>query len=90
MLIHSFTNIPLSFIQASVLGLSERQDESEHKYLILINNANSCLKVPNATRQARKMCYRGLALQHKKLSSVRLGFEVKGDVALERGQSPSG
>lgn len=33
---------------------------------------------------------RWMALQHKKLSSVRLGFEVKGDMALERGQSLSG
>lgn len=31
-----------------------------------------------------------MALQHKKLRSVRLGFEVKGDVALECVESLSG
>lgn len=37
-----------------------------------------------------KCVQRWMALQHKKLSNVRLGFEVKGDVALESGQSLSG
>lgn len=43
------------FRSCIVLGLSEFKAESQHKYLILINNANSCLKVSDATRQARKM-----------------------------------